>query len=105
MEYLYYDTNTEIISQPKKITLDLNCNGITVKNIGNSIVIVDGNPLLPLEALNIGGNKGEIYTGRHNISFQPNPAVVVPEIDLAVIVQKFYVAAPLQACNIKSVVV
>lgn len=90
----YYNIVKQLYSIPQKIDLDILCNGVTVKNIGNSICVIDNDPLQPFESESIGGNKDEIFYGRHNISFQPAVPQPLPRVDLAVVTQKFYIESP-----------
>jgi hypothetical protein len=90
-EFLYYDTSTLLYAVPAKINLNIKSNGIVVKNGGNSLLIIDGESLIPNESKSFGGNRKEIFTGRHEISFQPQAVQPVPRVDLAVITEKFYV--------------
>jgi hypothetical protein len=75
----------------KQITLDSNCNGITVVNKGLTTITFNGIPLLPSlvvgqtgESFSMGGNIGEILTSRLDLSFEPGAG------SNALIIQKFY---------------
>lgn len=79
-----------------KITLDEYSNGFTLKNAGNSICIINGDPLEPGESKAFGGNQGEIIIGVYNFKFQaiasPPPGYV--QVDSAILTEKFYVPTP-----------
>jgi len=89
---LNYTTRTNLTGQPLNITLDALSNGLTVRNIGNSICVFNDDPLQPGESKSTGGNKGEILKGRYALKFQ-TPAVVpvgYVQNDQAVVTEKFY---------------
>lgn len=97
----YYDIVTQIYQAPQKIDIDRECNSINVKNAGTTLVFVDQNPLVPGESLAIGGNENEVLYGRHEVTFGPNPNIVafpLPQFNLAVIVQKFFIEGPPNKC-------
>jgi len=92
MKFLRYNTDTRIYQQAAKVTLDRLTNGVTVKNNGNTVCLFNSDPLLPGESKAVGGNYGEIYTGRLDISFNViglTPAPVTP-VNSAVVTYKFY---------------
>lgn len=89
---LNWTTRTNLTGQALNITLDPLSNGLTVRNIGNSICIFNDDPLQPGESKSQGGNKGEILKGRYALRFQ-TPTVVPPgyvQNDQAVVTEKFY---------------
>ena len=101
MERQYFNTNNEFYEQPAKINIDKNCNALTIKNLGNGVCYIDDEPLLPLESKVIAGNENQIYYGRHEIKFGPLilPLVQpIPEIDWAVVTQKFFIESPKKGC-------
>lgn len=72
---------------------DLNCNGFTIRNLGDTIVNVSGITVFPAlvvgtpgESVSIGGNLGEIFIGRLTIKFQA-PIGANPLVE---IIQKYY---------------
>ena len=89
---LKYQTSTRTYGQPINITLDRLCNGITIKNSGNSICVFADDPLQPGESKAIGGNKGEILQGRYNVFFKPiaSPPPGYVQNDECVVTQKYY---------------
>jgi hypothetical protein len=84
-EILYYNTVTQAYSVPTKITLDIRCNGITIRNAGASTLLFDDEPIQPGQSKMIGGNRAELMRGRHDISFTGAGA------NLAFVTQKYYV--------------
>lgn len=65
-------------------------NAVAIKNAGNTILTVMGDPLQPGETKSIGGNAFEIWDEKHfDIAFTNPNAVPVP-VNLAVVTQKFY---------------
>jgi len=72
------------------------CNGFTARNIGDTTAFINGVRLLPSlvagqtgEVMQIGGNLGELYKGRIQLSFLG--AGVAPNIEIT---QKFYINDP-----------
>lgn len=92
-----YTFFAEEVREPGYYNLDAKCNGVTIINQGNGAAIVNqvylnASPLnvsatdrYAGESLAIGGNEGEILTGRLQVAFAP--AVTQP---LVIIVQKYY---------------
>lgn len=92
---LYYDTGVVAVASPGQVQLPVNVNGVSVHNTGNTIVLCNEDPLQPGESKTIGGNWGEIFTGRIFIRFiLPTPAPAVP-VNQATVTSKFYVPEPL----------
>jgi hypothetical protein len=88
--YLPYNTTTQEYTEQRSVNLDKLCNGVTVINKGNTIVMWNGLPLVPDESMTVGGNKGEVFVGRVDISFSlPTPAPPTP-VNSAWVIQKFY---------------
>ena len=74
----------------RSVVVEKLCNGVTVINKGNTLALWNGLPLNPGESMTIGGNEGEVYVGRVDISFViPTPAPGTPE-NSAWVIQKFY---------------
>lgn len=91
MEYLVYNLVNYTYASNQKITVDKYCNGFSVVNIGASNMNVNGIPLAPPvapalqgEAISFGGNIGELYDGRIEISF-------TGAVGLCIVTQKIYV--------------
>lgn len=87
-----YSFNGTTYKKNQTVSLDPNCNGITVINRGDSIVTFNGIPLLPAttagqtgEQLSIGGNGGEILNSRVDLTFATGGTN-----NNATIIQKFY---------------
>ena len=90
---LYYDIATRQISIPGLVQLVDNLNQVAIHNAGNTIVLVNDDPLQPGESKSWGGNWGEIFTGRVFLQFvMPVPAPPIPN-NAAFVTQKFYQAA------------
>jgi hypothetical protein len=87
---LFYNISTDTYQLNTSVTPDKNLNGFTVKNsapIGGNTVFINGDPLVPGESKTVGGNRGEIFRGRIDITFLV-PALGVNSV---VLTQKFYV--------------
>jgi hypothetical protein len=82
--------STQSYNGNKHITVVRSCNGFTVKNRGNSILVINQDPLDPGESKAFGLNRGEVYTGRIDISFRAQAVQPVPRVDAAFVTQKFY---------------
>lgn len=87
---LKYNFSAEQISQNKQITIDPNCNGLTVINTGATQALVNQVPLNAGtpgtnngESFSIGGNAGEVLAGRVDIVFPSGSGSVV-------VIQKYY---------------
>ena len=90
---LLYNYIPKTIVINASVVMDQNCNGVFIINIGSSLAQID-NLGIPLNAgtpgtsngdsFTIGGNKGELFHGRLDISFPGTGAGVV------VVVQKIY---------------
>lgn len=88
-----YNFTVQIIQRSGWYNVELFCNGFTVTNIGDTIVLVNdqifypGTPGTNLgDSRTYGGNEGEIYKGVIKVAFQ-TPLGVIPQIEL---VQKIY---------------
>lgn len=88
---LYYNTVTQSYSFPQKVVIQDKCNGFTIRNAGNSILIMDDEQIQPGESKAIGGNRNEYFVGRKDISFAPQAVQPAPRIDLCYVTQKYYV--------------
>lgn len=90
-EWIEYNSVPNQYSNPGQIPLDPYCNGLTVKNGGNTLLLFQGETLQPQESKAIGGNRKELFRGRIDIDFAlPTPAPPTP-INLAIVTQKVYV--------------
>lgn len=85
-----YNFNGQTYTQNGLVDLDPLCNGLNVINTGTTVCEVNGVPLQPPAAgesvgdsYSIGGNKGEIISGRVNITFAGG-------VGVAIVIQKFY---------------
>lgn len=86
----YNINKIHLSSGTTQVPIGNNVNGFTVKNAGNTILMFNQEPLQPGESQSIGGNEGEIYTGRVSIFFMlPTPAPGTP-VNSAWITIKFY---------------
>ena len=90
---LQYNLSVQIYDASLQVPVMENCNGFSVRNIaplvGGATVIVMGDPLLPGQVKNIGGNRGEIYVGRLDIKFTPGGG-----IQQCLVTQKYYMNVP-----------
>lgn len=90
---LRYNYVPKTIVTPASVVMDENCNGVFIINTGATLAQID-NLGIPLNAgvpgtsngdsFSIGGNKGELFHGRLDISFPATGAGIV------VVVQKIY---------------
>jgi hypothetical protein len=87
-----YTNSQQGFSLDKEVPIDSKCNGYFVQNVGNTLLVLNQYIVLqPNASFALGGNEGEIFTGRLDIQFKlPTPAPPVPS-NGAVIVQKIYV--------------
>lgn len=91
MEYNTYNLVNMTYSQNAKIVVDKYCNGFSIINIGASNMVANGVPLAPPvppallgEAVSFGGNLGELFDGRIDISF-------TGAVGRCIVTQKIYV--------------
>lgn len=70
---LQYNLSVAVYNTDCQIPIVELCNGFSVRNIAPTLtgatVIVMGDPLLPGQVKNVGGNRNEIYVGRLDIKF------------------------------------
>ena len=79
-----------------QIPLGNRVNGFSLKNTGNTIVIFNREPIQPDESKTIGGNEGEEYIGRLDVTFgaqvlPPPPTPPPPPLNECWITIKYYV--------------
>jgi hypothetical protein len=89
--YLKYNINKIALQVgTTNVQIGNNVNGFTVKNAGNTIVVFNQEQLQPGESFTVGGNIGEIYSGRVDIYFRlPVPPPGTP-VNMCWITVKFY---------------
>jgi hypothetical protein len=86
----FYNTTTQEYTVQRSVNVEKLCNGVTVINKGNTIAMWNGLPLNPGESMTVGGNEGEVFVGRIDISFtMPTPPPGSP-VNSAWVIQKFY---------------
>lgn len=91
MNFLKYNVLINNYSENRFVEVYENCNGYTVLNVGDSDMLVNGillhkgTPTSMGESITFGGNAGEVFNGRIDISFIPGG--VAP---MATIIQKIY---------------
>lgn len=90
---LYYNMLPKTVRTNGKVSVEKYCNGFDVVNTGNTIAIVNGTPLNPPavgevlgDSFSFGGNKGEIYIGTIDVSFQ-----AITGGQQVIVTQKIYV--------------
>lgn len=93
---ILYNTSTQQYTQQHSVVVEKFCNGVTIINKGNTIAMWNGLPLFPDESMTVGGNEGEVFIGRVDLSFRlPTAADGIPipatPINSAWVIQKFYV--------------
>jgi hypothetical protein len=87
---VFYNTTTQNYTVQRMVVVEKLCNGVTVINKGSTIVMWNGLPLNPGESMTVGGNEGEVFVGRVDITFAiPVPAPMTI-INSAWVIQKFY---------------
>lgn len=87
---LPYATSEQTYTGVKNVQWAEYLNAFSIHNTGNTIVVFRGDPIPPGASKSIGGNRGEVYTGRLDIMFQlPSPAPPTP-INSCVVTQKYY---------------
>lgn len=81
-------------TQQVEVPVNPGCNSITVRNIGDRVLVFNGIPLQPPpgvglsgESVSFEGNENEVYEGRIQISFLAGAGVN----PLAEVTQKFYI--------------
>jgi hypothetical protein len=86
-----YNTSTQNYTEQRSVVVEKLCNNVTVINKGNTLVLWNGLPLNPGESMTVGGNEGEVFIGRVDISFAlPTPPPGTP-VNSAWVIQKFYI--------------
>lgn len=90
------DSSTTPYQVTTKITLDRLCNSLAVKNAGNSICVLNDDPLQPGETKIFTAWPNELVIGRYNFYFQTPPVVPIGyvQMDLAIVSQQFYLPEP-----------
>lgn len=78
-------------SQNAKPAVVDQCNGWTIKNGGNCILVINTEFLNPGESKGFLCWPGELYVGRIDISFRNLPTQPMPVVRQAWLTQKFYV--------------
>lgn len=88
IQKLGYNVIVQTYTQQQEIEVTARCNGWSARNIGTDTAKVNGITLTTGQSVTIGGNLGEIYEGRIQVSFLTalNP--------LLEIVQKYYLNEP-----------
>lgn len=90
-DFLHYDWALHPITRRGDVPLSQRCNGVTVKNGGNNIVLVNNEPLQPGESKALGGNYGELFRGRVQINFMNQAVQPTPVVAIAYVTEKFYI--------------
>lgn len=98
MAWIKYATNTKPINLAGNITLDRWSNGLTIKNTGNSVLLFNQDPLQPGQSKAIGGNYGELLTGRYAVAFAPiaSPPPGYVQSNGGIVTEKYYLPTPEQ---------
>lgn len=93
MEILQYNIQGASYSQNVEIPVEKNLNSFTVINEGDGVAFINGIELKPYpapaltgEGITIGGNNGEVYTGRIEIKFAAGQAA--PKV---IVIKKYYI--------------
>jgi hypothetical protein len=89
-----YDILPGVYNQDGEVKTVDYCNGYTIRNLGDTIVMVSGTRVFPAliagqpgESVSIGGNIGEIFKGRLTVRFDALPGTN----RLVEITQKYYI--------------
>lgn len=88
---LPYNIWTGVYSNAAEIQWSRYLNGFTIHNTGTTFIFFNGDRIVPGESKTVGGNFGEVYKGRLDLSFflqTPPPGTIINQ---ATITQKFYV--------------
>lgn len=90
MQDRFFNFSAKEYTQNGLLDLDSQCNGINILNTGSSVVSVNGIPLAAPgsgnsvgDSYSMGGNRGEILSGRISITFAGGEGN-------AIVIQKFY---------------
>jgi hypothetical protein len=93
MKFLKYSISNVLYQRQISVTVDRLCNGFSAKNAGNTIVLLNGEPLQPGESKSVGGNYAEVFVGRIDVAFaMPDPAPGTP-VNACYVTQKTYETA------------
>lgn len=93
-KYRKYNTFVNQFTAPQLVVRDPLCNGFSIFNDGNTICRLNDEPIYPFGSKTVGGNEGELYQGKIQISFSlPSPAPMNPNNSVW-ITQKFYLKEP-----------
>jgi len=91
---LGYNVIVQTYTTQEEIEVTRLCNGVSIRNLGDTPATINGVRLLPSlvagqtgESVQFGGNLGELYRGRLSLVFIA-PAGVAPLVE---VIQKFYV--------------
>jgi hypothetical protein len=92
MEWIKTNTRTTITEVGGNIILDEFSNAFAIKNIGNSVLLINNDPLQPTESKSFGGHLFTILTGRYSFTFQPiaSPPPGYVQEDGAVITEYYF---------------
>jgi hypothetical protein len=101
MQWIKTNTRTTIIATGGNIILDEYSNGFTIKNIGNSVLFINHDPLQPTESKGFGGHLFTILTGRYAFTFDPiaSPPPGYVQDDNAVITEYYFLPTAEQAAQ------
>lgn len=83
---LKYTVATSVVTVSGFYDQDPLCNGLAFKNNGTSVAVVKGAAVQPGESFQLGGNRGEVFTGRVDISFVAGGA------NALLVVEKYYLS-------------
>lgn len=87
---LAYNITVQTYQTIQSVILDKYLNGVAVKNVGTTLLVVNTETLQPGESKSIGGNYGEIYRGRLDMKFQTQAIPPPTIVNLVEVTQKFY---------------
>jgi len=85
-------SRTNAYTTPTKITLDQLSNCLAVKNAGNSILLINNDPLVPAETKIFSAWPQEVLVGKYYIDFRTPASVPVGYVqdDFAVVTEQYY---------------
>jgi hypothetical protein len=86
---LQYNVSVQEYDRSQSVPKEPLCNGFIVRNVGTSGMTINGDALATGESKTVGGNRGEVYVGRIDISFD-NAGT-----NLCIVTQKFYLNIPM----------
>lgn len=89
-KYLPYNISTQVYDGTKQVIVEKLVNGFSIHNTGTTDLYFNGDRIGPGESKTVGGNTGEIYSGKISLYYRiptPAPATI---INMCTVTQKYY---------------